>query len=60
MLLDELQARKEQINALGIRYWAQRIRVFGSVARREERPDSGVDFWSNYRGATTCLANDWP
>ncbi len=44
MLLDELHARKDQINALGIRYGARRIRVFGSVARREERPDSDVDF----------------
>lgn len=44
MLLDELQARKDQINALGSRYGARRIRVFGSVARREERPDSNVDF----------------
>ena len=44
MLLDELRSRKEAINALGRRYGAQRIRVFGSVARGEERPDSDIDF----------------
>lgn len=36
--------RELSFNALGIRYGARRIRVFGSVARREERPDSDVDF----------------
>ena len=44
MLLDELQARKTDIAALCQQYGAKRLRVFGSVARREERPDSDVDF----------------
>ncbi|WP_371258204.1 nucleotidyltransferase family protein [Thiohalocapsa sp. ML1] len=44
MLLDEIAAIKPQVLALGERYGARRIRVFGSVARREERPDSDVDF----------------
>lgn len=44
MLLDELRGKKETIAALGGQYGARRIRVFGSVARREERPDSDVDF----------------
>ena len=43
MLLDELHARKEAIVALGQQFGARRIRVFGSVARGEERPDSDVD-----------------
>ena len=43
MLLDELHARKEAIAALGHQFGARRIRVFGSVARGEERPDSDVD-----------------
>jgi len=43
MLLDELQARKAEIVALSRRCGARRIRVFGSVARREERPDSDLD-----------------
>ncbi len=44
MLLDELRGKKAAIEALGEQYGAQHIRVFGSVARREERPDSDVDF----------------
>jgi hypothetical protein len=44
MLLDELRDKKTIIETLGGQYGARRIRVFGSVARREERPDSDVDF----------------
>lgn len=44
MLLDELHAKKDLIAALGGQYGARRICVFGSVAMREERPDSDVDF----------------
>ena len=44
MLLDDLHAQKDAILALGSQYGARRIRVFGSVARCEERPDSDVDF----------------
>lgn len=44
MLIEELHAKKEAIVALANRYGARRIRVFGSVARGEERPDSDVDF----------------
>jgi len=43
MLLDELRQKKDLIEALVSQFGAQRIRVFGSVARREERPDSDVD-----------------
>lgn len=43
MLLDELRAKKDAIAALGNQYGARRIRVFGSVVRGEERPDSDVD-----------------
>ena len=44
MLLDTLRARKTLIEAACRQYGAQRIRVFGSVARREEGPDSDIDF----------------
>lgn len=44
MLLDELHAQRDTINSLGQQYGARRIRVFGSVARREERASSDVDF----------------
>lgn len=44
MLLDELRQKKQMIDALARQFGAKRVRVFGSVARREERPDSDVDF----------------
>jgi predicted nucleotidyltransferase len=44
MLLNELRARKQDISALGHRYGARRIRVFGSVARGEETANSDIDF----------------
>lgn len=44
MLLDTLRDKKDAIESACRRYGARRIRVFGSVARREERPDSDIDF----------------
>lgn len=44
MLLDDLRAQKSTIAALCKQYGARRMRVFGSVARREESPTSDVDF----------------
>lgn len=44
MLLDHLRAKRDAILALAGRYGARHMRVFGSVARGEERPDSDVDF----------------
>lgn len=44
MLLDTLHARKEAIDAACREFGVRRIRVFGSVARGEERPDSDIDF----------------
>lgn len=44
MLLDALHEQKDVIHAACRQYGARRIRVFGSVARGEERPDSDIDF----------------
>ncbi len=44
ILLNELHDKKIRIVALSSQYGARRIRVFGSVARGEELPDSDVDF----------------
>lgn len=42
-LLDELRAKRAELEAIGRKYGVSNIRVFGSVARGEERPDSDVD-----------------
>jgi hypothetical protein len=44
MLLESLHAQKEAIEGACRQFGARRIRVFGSVARGEERPDSDIDF----------------
>jgi len=44
MLLEALHKQKDRIHAACRQYGARRIRVFGSVARGEERPDSDIDF----------------
>ena len=44
MVLDDLRLKKDTIVALVQQYGARHIRVFGSVARCEERPDSDIDF----------------
>jgi predicted nucleotidyltransferase len=43
MLMEHLHERRDAIKALGNRFGARRMRVFGSVARGEERADSDVD-----------------
>ncbi len=42
-LLDLLRAKRDIILELAARHGARNIRVFGSVARGEARPDSDVD-----------------
>jgi predicted nucleotidyltransferase len=44
MLIDEILAKRAPILELGERFGARHIRIFGSVARGEERIDSDVDF----------------
>jgi hypothetical protein len=44
MLLDDLHRQKDTIEALAHQFGARRLRVFGSVARGEERADSDIDF----------------
>jgi len=44
MLLDQLRQMNTRLNSLAAQCGATRLRVFGSVARGEETPDSDVDF----------------
>ena len=43
MLLNELQSKKSEIEDLVQSYGGTNIRIFGSVARGEENPDSDID-----------------
>ncbi len=42
-MMDEIRAKRDEIYAIAKRHKAERLWVFGSCARREERPDSDVD-----------------
>ena len=43
-MLDTLHAMRDDIYAIARKHKAEKLWVFGSVARKEERPDSDVDF----------------
>ena len=47
-LLDTLQANREQILEIAAKHGALNVRVFGSVVRGEETPESDVDFLVDY------------
>ena len=42
-MLDEIRAKRDEIYAIARRHKAEKLWVFGSCARKEERPDSDVD-----------------
>ncbi len=41
---DEIRAKRDEIYAIARKHKAEKLWVFGSCARKEERPDSDVDF----------------
>ena len=42
-MLDKIRAKRDEIYAIARRHKAEKLWVFGSCARKEERPDSDVD-----------------
>jgi predicted nucleotidyltransferase len=60
MLLDQLHAQRDAIHMLSRQYGARRIRVFGSVARREERADSDIDFLVDFPRGYDLFAQRLP
>lgn len=60
VLLDMLRTRKPLIEAACRQYGARRIRVFGSVARREEGPDSDIDFLVDFPHGYDLFAQRLP
>ncbi|MBQ6924871.1 MAG: nucleotidyltransferase domain-containing protein [Kiritimatiellae bacterium] len=41
--MDQIRAKRDEIYAIARRHKAEKLWVFGSCARKEERPDSDVD-----------------
>jgi len=60
MLLNQLHEQKNLIAALGKEFGARRIRVFGSVARGEDRADSDVDFLVDFARGYDLFAQRLP
>ena len=47
--LDQLMKLKEQLLEIARQHKTRRLFVFGSCARKEERPDSDVDFIADFQ-----------
>jgi hypothetical protein len=60
MLLESLHAKKDAIETACREFGARRIRVFGSVARGEERPDSDIDFLVEFEPGYDLFAQRIP
>ena len=53
--LDEILARRDEVNALARKNRAGRLFVFGSCARREETPESDIDFLVSFEPGATLF-----
>ena len=54
-ILEHIKAKREQILHLAEQHGARNVRVFGSVARGDTRPDSDVDFLVDMPRGRTLL-----
>ena len=52
-MLDTIHAKRDEIYAIARKHKAEKLWVFGSVARKEERPDSDVDFLVKFAPGAT-------
>ena len=52
-MLDEIRAKRDEIYAIARKHKAEKLWVFGSCARKEERPDSDVDILVKFGDSTT-------
>lgn len=55
MTLDSVRSQREEILSVARRRHVSRVRVFGSVARGDARPDSDVDFLVDFEPGATLL-----
>lgn len=51
--LEALRAKRSEIHSLAAKHGAGNLRIFGSVARGDARPDSDVDLLIDIVGPTT-------
>ena len=53
--MDEIRAKRDEIYAIARKHKAEKLWVFGSCARKEERPDSDVDLLVRFDPRTTIF-----
>lgn len=53
--LESLRARRDELTRLAAEFGLSELRVFGSVARREARPESDVDLLAHVATDRTLL-----
>ena len=53
--LNEILARRDEVNALARKNRAGRLFVFGSCARKEETPQSDIDFLVSFQPGATLF-----
>ena len=49
-MLDEIRAKRDEIYAIARTHKAEKLWVFGSCARKEETPESDIDFLVKFNG----------
>jgi len=54
-MLDKIVARRDEIYAIARKHKAEKLWVFGSCARREERPDSDIDLLVKFGKGVTLF-----
>ncbi len=56
-MLDEIRAKRDEIYAVARAHKAEKLWVFGSCARKEETPDSDVDFLVEFGEGSSLLSH---
>ena len=54
-MLDEIRAKRDEIYAIARQHKAEKLWVFGSCARKEERTDRAVDFLVKFGDDTSLF-----
>jgi len=56
-MLDAIHAKRDEVYAIARKHKAEKLWVFGSVARKEERPESDVDLVAEFLPGTSLLSH---
>ena len=57
-MLDEIREKRDEIYAIARKHKAEKLWVFGSCARKEERPDSDIDLLVKWKPGEYSWRNE--